>query len=217
MKAPLRYLSPTAISVRGFYRHWLLSQKEGLTGHIGEVFDDLSDTSGWLGGNGESWERGPYYLDGLIALAFLLDDKQLKARVEKWVRSIRASQTPDGNFGPKILLDWWPKLVVTKAFVTYYRSTKNREILKFLQRFFDYMIKELPQKPLFFWAYARGLEASEALELVYDDTHEEKYRTLALTLRDASLDWEGYFKDFSFPHKTTHYLNKTLFLLARPL
>ena len=217
MNPALSYLPPTSISVNGPFRTWLVNQKEGLTGHIGEVFGDLSDASGWLGGQGESWERGPYYLDGLVALAYVLDDKKLKARVEKWVRAIRASQTANGNFGPKILLDWWPKLVVTKAFVTYFRATKNPAIIDFLRRFFDYMILELPTKPLYFWAYARGLEASEALQLVYEYTHDEKYRTLALTLRDASLDWDHYFADFVFAHKTTFYLNRTLFSLARPL
>ncbi|HEY1807971.1 MAG TPA: hypothetical protein VGG42_05370, partial [Acidobacteriaceae bacterium] len=48
---------------------WLLDQLRiqaaGLSGHLYEIWPDVGPNSGWLGGTGESWERGPYYLDGL--------------------------------------------------------------------------------------------------------------------------------------------------------
>ncbi len=39
-------------------------QAAGLTGHLDEFWNDVGPNSGWLGGTGESWERGPYYLEG---------------------------------------------------------------------------------------------------------------------------------------------------------
>jgi hypothetical protein len=89
-RPPLR---PTAFitlplgSVRpqGWLRNQLKIQANGLTGHIEEFWPDLGATSGWLGGKGESWERGPYYCDGLIPLAYLLDDPALKAKAAKWI------------------------------------------------------------------------------------------------------------------------------------
>jgi hypothetical protein len=60
---------------------WLLDQlkiqRNGLTGHIEEFWPDLSANSAWLGGKGEGWERGPYYLDGMLPLAYLLNDVEL--------------------------------------------------------------------------------------------------------------------------------------------
>ena len=67
-------------SPRGWLEDQLRIQANGLSGHLDETWADVGPNSGWLGGTGESWERGPYYLDGLVPLAYLLDDDALKAR-----------------------------------------------------------------------------------------------------------------------------------------
>jgi hypothetical protein len=57
-----------SIRPRGWLLEQLRIQANGLSGHLGEVWSDVGSNSGWLGGSGESWERGPYYLDGLLPL-----------------------------------------------------------------------------------------------------------------------------------------------------
>jgi hypothetical protein len=68
---------------------WLLDQlriqADGLSGHLDEFWPDLGPDSAWLGGAGEGWERGPYYLDGLVPLAYLTGDARLIAKVKKWM------------------------------------------------------------------------------------------------------------------------------------
>ena len=63
---------------------WLLNQlriqASGLSGHLDEFWPDVAD-SGWIGGKAEGWERGPYWLDGIVPLAYLLDDPALKTKV----------------------------------------------------------------------------------------------------------------------------------------
>ncbi len=53
-------------------KKWLYKQlrlqTNGKTGPLEELWPDVAAVSTWLGGNGEDWERGPYYLDGLIPL-----------------------------------------------------------------------------------------------------------------------------------------------------
>ena len=67
---------------------WLLDQMQrmaaGMTGHLDEMVPNImGDRNGWLGGDGDKWERGPYWIDGLIPLAYILDDDALKAKAQR--------------------------------------------------------------------------------------------------------------------------------------
>ncbi len=80
------YLLPTgAITPRGWLRRQLEIQAAGLGGHLDETWPDVGPDSGWLGGKGESWERGPYFLDGLVPLAWQLDSDELKAKALRFL------------------------------------------------------------------------------------------------------------------------------------
>ena len=68
-------------------------------GHLDEFWADIKD-SAWFGGKAEGWERVPYWLDGLVPLAYLLDDPALEAKVKKAIGYILDHQHPDGWFGP---------------------------------------------------------------------------------------------------------------------
>ncbi len=86
---------------------------------------DVGANSGWLGGSGESWERGPYFLDGLVPLAYLLDDTRLKVKAQKYIEWTLASQTAEGMFGPSSNDDWWPRMVMLKVLTQYQEVTRR--------------------------------------------------------------------------------------------
>lgn len=52
------------------------------------------------GSDGDQWERGPYWIDGLLPLAYILDDRELKQKVQPWIEWHLKSQREDGFFGP---------------------------------------------------------------------------------------------------------------------
>ena len=69
-----------AIRPEGWLREQLQRQANGLTGHLDEVYPQVvGENNAWLGGDGDAWERGPYWIDGLLPLSYLLDDPALKA------------------------------------------------------------------------------------------------------------------------------------------
>ena len=105
----------TSVKPTGWLLDELQIQANGLSGHLDEFWPDLGAESGWLGGKGESWERGPYFLDGLVPLAYLTGDERLIAKVKKWMDWTLEHQQPDGWMGPVRMTDWWPNYVMLKA------------------------------------------------------------------------------------------------------
>ena len=76
-------------------------QRDGLTGNLDSIYKLVcGPDNGWLGGTGDCWERGPYWIDGLVPLAYILDDSKLKAKAQKWIEWSISNQRPDGYFGP---------------------------------------------------------------------------------------------------------------------
>src|SRR5579862_957715 len=136
----------TSVRPRGWLLNQLQIQANGLSGHLDEFWPDLGPNSGWLGGTGESWERGPYYLDGLIPLAYLLDDKVLKAKAQKFIEWTLANQQPNGMIGPASNVDWWPRMVMVKALAQYYEATRDSRIISALTRYFHFQLAEMPQR-----------------------------------------------------------------------
>ena len=59
----------------GWLKRQLEIQAEGLSGNLDKIWRDVRDSS-WIGGDAEGWERVPYWLDGFIPLAYLLENEE---------------------------------------------------------------------------------------------------------------------------------------------
>ena len=79
----------------GWLRRQLRIQADGLSGNLDNIWPDVRD-SAWIGGNRDGWERVPYWLDGFIPLAWLMDDEDRKARAKRYVDAIPESETLSG-------------------------------------------------------------------------------------------------------------------------
>jgi uncharacterized protein len=89
----------SSIKPAGWLKDQLRIQADGLSGHLDEFWPDIKE-SAWFGGNAEGWERVPYWLDGLVPLAFVTGDPALKAKAASAVEYILAHQQADGWLGP---------------------------------------------------------------------------------------------------------------------
>lgn len=205
------------INPEGWYLKQLMVQKNGLTGHLEEIWKDLGPSSGWLGGTGESWERGPYYLDGLVPLAYLLRDETLEKKAQKWIEWILESQNEDGFFGPYSNNDWWPRIVALKAIVQYHSATEDKRILPFMDRFFKYQLQKIDERPFEMWGTSRGFEELLPIFYLYSYNNEHYLLELADKVLGESYDWGKIFNDFPYVETTHKYLNKQLFVLVKRL
>ena len=123
-----------AVRPGGWLKRQLQIQADGLTGHLDEFWADVGNNSGWLGGTGESWERGPYFVDGLVPLAYLLQDQRLIAKARPWIEWTLTHQDPDGRMGPAKNTDWWPNMVMLKALTQYQEATGDPRVVPFMQK-----------------------------------------------------------------------------------
>ena len=99
------------IRAEGWMHDQLTRMRDGMTGHLDKVYTKvMGPRNGWLGGDGDVWERGPYWIDGLMTLAYLLNDQALIEKVQPWIEWTLASQKPNGYFGPDTDRDYEPGL-----------------------------------------------------------------------------------------------------------
>ncbi|WP_192579314.1 beta-L-arabinofuranosidase domain-containing protein [Dyadobacter aurulentus] len=169
-----------AIKPAGWLREMLIRQKNGATGSLDKLYPlVMNERNGWLGGDGDQWERGPYWIDGLLPLAYILQDSGLIAKAKPWVEWAINSQQPDGYFGPlkdypgerglqrDNSRDWWPKMVMLKILKQYYSATGDQRVISVLTNYFRYQLKELPKTPLDHWTYWAKFRAGDNLMVVY--------------------------------------------------
>jgi hypothetical protein len=197
------YLLPlTSIQPKGWLARQLRIQADGLSGHLDEIWSDVGPNSGWLGGTGEAWERGPYFLDGLVPLAYLLDDATLKAKVQKWIDWTLTHQGADGSIGPVVNQDWWPRMIMLKALTQYQEATGDPRVIPLIQRYFAFQAGELPKRPLQDWGKYRWHDELVSVLWLYNRTGDASLLTFAKLLHDQGYDWKQQFANFEYKQKT---------------
>ena len=198
-----------AIKPEGWLLGQLRAQADGMTGHLDELYPEVvGDDNAWLGGEGDTWERGPYWIDGLLPLAYLLDDKALIAKAERWVEAMITSATPEGYFGngtdhPYIeglqrgkSHDWWPKMVALKILQQHYEATGDKRTLDVLDGYFRYQLANLPKTPLGHWSFWAEWRAADNLGVIYwlyNQTGEKYLLELAELIHSQAVNFSDMF------------------------
>ena len=209
VSTPFVELPLGAISPQGWLKEQLIRQKNGMTGHLDSIYQAvMGKRNGWLGGDGDVWERGPYWIDGLLPLAYILKDKELIAKTKPWVEWTLQSQQPDGYFGPVAdrpnepglqrgnARDWWPKMVVLKFLQQYYSATNDKRVIALMLNYFKYQLKELPITPLNHWTHwgaDRGGDNLAVVYWLYNLTGEKFLLELGELIHKQTVNWTDVF------------------------
>jgi hypothetical protein len=190
IKLPLGSVKPS-----GWLRSQLEAQAAGLTGNLDDFWPDLVN-SAWRGGNGEAWERGPYFLDGLVPLAYLLDDKYLTDKVKSWTETIIVSSSDSGWYGPVKNKDRWPLAVANKVLMQYYEATCDKRALDVLTKYFRYLHDTPPDWPDKEWRGVRAMENAVTGYWLYRQTKEAWILETIESIWKNSSDWTSYYEKF---------------------
>jgi hypothetical protein len=228
-------LSLGAVRPLGWLQRQLRIQADGLSGHLDEVWPEVKD-SRWFGGSAEGWERAPYWLDGFIALAYVLDDAALKARAAGYIDTILDHQEEDGWLGPRAMVeaggrpenynyDLWGQLLALKVLAEYHDATGNERVLAAIERNLRCIERVIERKPLFNWGQFRWFEGLVALYRLYELRPTPWLWDLAVKLQAQGFHWGEFFQRWPLTHPTAkgrwtfmgHVVNNAMAVRAHAL
>ena len=181
----------------GWMKRQLEIQAEGLGGNLDKVWRDVRD-SAWIGGDADGWERVPYWLDGFIPLAYLLENEDMISRAKKYIDAILTYQKPSGWICPCTdeeipKYDTWAVQLISKVLVVYYECSGDERIpgviYKVMKNYYELISSG--KISLFSWAKSRWYESFVALNFLWERHKEEWIRELAKILKTQGLDYEA--------------------------
>jgi uncharacterized protein len=196
-----------AVKPQGWLKTQLEIQASGLTGNLDDFWPDLV-YSAWHGGTGEAWERGPYYLDGMVPLAYLLGDKRLIEKANSWVEKIIASSSDSGWYGPAKNKDRWPLAIANKVLIQYYEATGDQRAIEVLMKYFRYLKDNPPDWPDKDWRGVRAMENAVTGYWLYRQTKSPFLLETIASIQKNCFDWTSYYE--KFPWDSTAAANKEI-------
>ena len=210
------------IRPEGWLRRQLEIQAEGLSGNLHKIWPDIRD-SAWIGGNREGWERVPYWLDGFVPLAYLLENEDMIATVKKYIDAIVAAQEEDGWICPckkeeRPKYDTWAVQLICKTLKVYYECSEDERIpdviYRVLRNYYD-MLKA-GQTKLFGWGKFRWFESFISLNFLYEKYSEDWIKDLAKIIKAQGFDYNTATEKWKKPSHVwkmnTHIVNMCMML-----
>ena len=192
------FFTTNELKPTGWLTKQLRIQADGLCGNLDKVWPDVRD-SAWIGGTCEGWERVPYWLDGFIPLAYLLEDEDMIARAKKYIDAIISFQNDDGWICPcsqdnRANYDTWAVLLITKVLALYADCSNDERIPEVILKCLKQFSKHINGNTLRNWGAARWFEGLIAIYWLYERTHEDWLLALVQKLKLQGFDWRVLFE-----------------------
>lgn len=203
-RAPLRQnalikLPVGSIVPEGWLGKYLELQKDGLTGHLGEISAWLSKkNNAWLSTDGKGdygWEEVPYWLKGYANLGYILKDPKIITESKIWLEAALKSQRPDGYFGPLILRnnkpDLWGNMLMLWCLQSYYEYSGDQRVLTLMTNYFKWQTN-LPDSFFLkdYWENSRGGDNLLSVYWLYNRTQGNEWlMDLADKIHRNTANW----------------------------
>lgn len=216
------FYTTNELKPKGWLLRQLEIQAEGLCGNLDKVWPDIAQ-SAWIGGDREGWERVPYWLDGFIPLAYLLENDDMVKRAKKYIDTIIAAQQDDGWICPcpdseRENYDSWAVLLITKVLTVYYDCSKDERVPDVIYRVLKnyYTLLSAGKIRLFEWAKYRWYEGFIAINFTYERYKEGWLLELAEILKEQGADYNQFVQLWQRPlnywRQKTHIVNIAMML-----
>lgn len=136
------------IKPEGWLKEWAQTAAKGMTLTLSDNYFPFNP--GWGSNKMNGWwpyEQAGYYADGLVRLAYILNDSALKQKAQQIMNAVIARQTPDGycnTNNQEWRKNWnttqedggllWSQAVFGRAVLAYYSATKDIDVLNMLKK-----------------------------------------------------------------------------------
>ena len=221
------FFTTKEIKPSGWLRAQLEVQARGLSGNLDRVWKDVRDSM-WIGGGSEGWERVPYWLDGFIPLAYLLESDDMIGRAKKYMDAIIGYQQEDGWICPckredRKTYDTWAVQLISKTLTVYYDCSGDERVPTVLYRMMKnyYDLLSSGEIHLFCWAEYRWFEAFVALNFLSERYSDGWIGELARLLDGQGKNYNTVTDCFIRPKNQwtfeTHVVNLAMMLKIEPL
>lgn len=201
---PARFLQLPIGSIRpkGWVRHQLELEAQGMTGHLEEISKWCKfDGNAWSDpqGQGQSgWEELPYWLKGYGDLGYVLKDEAIQKEARRWIEAVLSSQEADGWFGPRGLKtslkghpDLWPHMVMCNVLQSFYSATGDPRVIPFLTRYCQWL-NTLPPSDFAngYWPKIRFGDEIETIYWLYNRTGDSWLLELSRRIHENMARWD---------------------------
>jgi hypothetical protein len=200
--SPFLKLPIGAIAPKGWLRHMLDLEKDGMTGRLKEISPWLEFAkSSWTDKEGKGkfgWEEMPYWLKGYGDLGYVLKDEAIIAETKRWIDAAIASQREDGWFGPRELLtslngkpDLWPHMVMLNILQSYQEYSRDPHVIDVMTRYMKWQ-NTLPTSAFGegYWPKIRAGDNLESAFWLYNRTGQPWLLGLAKKIHDGMARWD---------------------------
>ena len=184
------------VQPEGWVREYLERQRDGLTGHLGEISAWLEkDGNAWLSAGGDhGWEEVPYWLKGYGDLAYILGDPEMIKETKVWIEGALASARPDGYFGPVNIRngkrELWAQMIMLWCLQSYYEYSGDQRVIDLMTDYFKWQLT-VPDGDFLedYWENSRGGDNLLSVYWLYNRTGDSFLLDLAEKIHRNTADW----------------------------